>query len=103
MTQRRTLRIFVFIVAGWGLLALPGLVWPGYLDTPVGLLVVVPYLSIYLFHGVGVPGLLQHGGACGWGWCAPTVLGWVVLVGFWLGVVWLLARLLAGRATDAGR
>ena len=94
MTRRRTLRVFALIVAAYGLLALPGLFWPGYLDSPAGLLVVVPYLSIYLFHGIGIPGLLQQGGACGWGWCAPTVFGWVFLLGLWLGVAWLLARLI---------
>ena len=103
MNRRRTLRLFALIVAAYALLTLPGLFWPGYLDTPFGLLVVVPFLSIYVFHGIGIPGLLQHGGACGWGWCAPTVLGWVVLVGFWLGVAGLLARLVAGRYTDADR
>lgn len=91
MKPQRTRRIFVVIVAAWATLLLPGLVWPAYLDSPVGVLAVVPYLSIYLFHGLGVPGLLQHAGACGWGWCAPTMFGWTFLVVFWLGVAWLLA------------
>lgn len=101
MKPQRTRRIFAVIVAVWGVLLLPGLFWPAYLDTPVGVLAAVPYLSVYLFHGLGVPGLLQHGGACGWGWCAPTLFGWAFLAVFWLGVVWLLARLLAGLG--AGR
>jgi branched-subunit amino acid transport protein len=69
----------------------PGLFFSAYLDSPVGVLVLLPYLSVYLFHALGVPGLLVHGGACGWGWCAPTVLGWLVAAGVGLGVLWLLA------------
>lgn len=102
MTRRRTVRVFAFIVAAYALLALPGLFWPAYLDTPAGLPVATTYLSIYLFHGIGVPGLLQNGGACGWGWCAPTVFGWVFLTAFWLGVAWLLARLIARIGGNPG-
>src|SRR5688572_10016019 len=89
--MRRTLRIFAVLVAAYALLVLPGFVWPSYLDTPAGLLVLVPGLSIYLFHKVGIPGLLEHNGLCGWGWCAPTTFGWVFLVAFWLLVVLLIA------------
>lgn len=89
-----TARLFVLIVAGYLLVLLPGLAWPGYLDSPIGVLAAVPYLSIYLFHGLGVPGLLQNRGACGWGWCAPTVFGWVFLTLVWLGLAWLLAALI---------
>jgi len=39
----------------------------------------------------GIPGLLEHHGTCGWGWCAPTLFGWVFLCAFWLLVVWFLA------------
>lgn len=96
MKPHRTRRIFGLLVAGYALLAMPALFWAGYMDSPAGVLFAVPYLFVYLFHGLGVPGLLQHGGACGWGWCAPTVFGWVFLVGFWLGVAW-------GAGTRAGR
>ena len=67
-------------------------------------LVMLPFLSIYLFHELGIPGLLQHGGRCGWGWCSPTAWGWVFLALFWLGVAWVLAwglaRLTARRRVD---
>ena len=89
MPMRRTLKIFAFMVSGYALLCLPAFVWPKYLDSPLGIFVAVPYLSVYLFHGIGVPGLLQNNGACGWGWCAPTILGWVFLGVFW-GIVLLL-------------
>ena len=91
MLQPRTLKFFAAIIATLLLLSLPGLVWPGYLDSPAGLIVAVPYLSIYLFHKIGIPGLLEHNGACGWGWCAPTLFGWVFLCAFWLLIAWLLA------------
>ena len=68
---------------------------------PELLLVLVPLLSIYLFHRLGVPGLLEHGGHCGWGWCAPTPYGWAFLAIFWLAVAalaaWGLARITMRR------
>ena len=91
MFQPQTLKFFAAIVAIYLLLSLPGLVWPSYLDSPAGLFVAVPYLSIYLFHKIGIPGLLENNGACGWGWCAPTLFGWVFLCAFWLMIGWLLA------------
>lgn len=101
MLEPLTLKTLALLIGLLGLIALPGLIWPAYLDSPLGLLVTIPYLSIYLFHGIGVPGLLQNHGACGWGWCAPTVFGWVFLGVFWLLVLWWaaygIARLRSGR------
>lgn len=91
MLQPRTLKFFTAIIATFLLLSLPALVWPGYLDSPAGLIMAVPYISIYLFHAIGTLGLLEHDGACGWGWCAPTIFGWGFLCMFWLLIAWLLA------------
>jgi len=91
MFRLRTLKFFAAIVLVFLLLSLPGLVWPAYLDSPAGLAVAVPYLSIYLFHQMGIPGLLEHNGLCGWGWCPPTAFGWGFLTTFWLLLVWIVA------------
>jgi hypothetical protein len=95
MFTRRTLLVFLILAAAYGVLALPGLFWPSYLDSPIGLIFAIPFLSIYLFHTIGIPGLLQNNGACGWGWCAPTGFGWVFLVLFWSMVGWVIAWLIA--------
>jgi hypothetical protein len=73
-----------------------------YLDTPFGIVAVFPILSIYIFHGIGIPGVLQNDGACGWGWCAPTPFGWVFLVIFWLLVVWAVARIIVRLGSPKG-
>jgi hypothetical protein len=99
MLKPRTLKILALIVMGYVLLVLPGLFWPSYFDSPAGFLVLVPGLSIYVFHKVGVPGLLEHNGLCGWGWCSPTVFGWVFLVAFWVLVSWLVAWGVASLAS----
>lgn len=90
----KTLKVMALIIGVYALLCLPGLVWPQYLDSPIGLLAAIPFLSVYAFHAIGIPGLLEHNGACGWGWCAPTPFGWVFIAAVWLLVVWGLARLI---------
>ena len=65
MLKPLTLKFLALFVVGYGLLLLPGMFWPGmfwpeYFDSPTGLLLLVPYLSIHLFHKLGIPGLLEH-------------------------------------------
>lgn len=100
MLELRTLKILGLILVAYVLLLAPGFFWPAYLDSPVGVLLLVPMLSIYLFHSAGVPGLLQNNGLCGWGWCAPTWFGWTFLVLVWLMAAWAVshgvARLTSG-------
>lgn len=96
MFKPRVLKPLAIIIAVYFILLSPGLIWPDYLDTPVGLLVAIPFLSVYLFHRIGIPFLLEHNGACGWGWCAPTIFGWVFICVFWLIIAWLLAAFIAG-------
>ena len=104
---RSTPAVFAVLVALYGGLCLPALAWPGWLDSPVGLWVAIPYVSIYLFDTLGIPGLLRNGGRCDWGWCPPSTFGWAFLAAFWLGVTWLVAagvaRLLRRWARDPGQ
>jgi hypothetical protein len=91
MFKPRVLKALAIIVVSYFVLLSPGLIWPDYLDTPFGLIAAIPILSVYLFHSLGIPFLLQNNGACGWGWCAPTVFGWVFTIVFWLLMAWLAA------------
>jgi hypothetical protein len=91
----RTTRIYLWMLAIYVALLLPGAIWPAYLESPVGLLVAVPYISVYALDYVGIPGLLANNGACGWGWCAATRFGLVFVTAVWLSLGWLLARALA--------
>lgn len=95
MLKPRTLKFLAFFVAGYFLLLLPGAIWPEYFDTPAGLLLLMPYFTVHIFHKLGVPGLLEHNGLCGWGWCSPTVFGVVFVAAFWLFVAWAGAWALA--------
>jgi hypothetical protein len=99
MVERRTAAIFVTLVAAYFLLAAPAYVGPAALGDYSAVLLMPVVLSLYLFNRLGVPGLLENDGLCGWGWCGPTAFGLVLLALFWLGVAWLaawgLARLLA--------
>ncbi len=104
MFEKRTFKVLFVLLLAYGLLVLPGLFWTRYLDSPPGLLAAIPFLSIYIFHNIGIPGLLQHDGACGWGWCAPTPIGWAFLIAFWLLLAWLIAWAIAraGRPGAGG-
>ena len=72
MLLGRTPRIFAGLLMVYTLLAGADYWGPGYLAAMGSFLIFVPYLSIYIFHRIGIPGLLEHNGLCGWGWCAPT-------------------------------
>jgi hypothetical protein len=100
MFSARTLKTLALLLAGYVLLALPAYLGPAVLEEISSYLVMPPLLSIYLFHTLGIPGLVQQGGACGWGMCAPTAWGWAFVALFWLGVAWILAW---GLARLSGR
>ena len=81
----RTLKILAVLLA---LLALSAFFSPQVL--------LAAFLTPHFFHSLGVPGLLERDGHCGWGWCAPSALGWVLMAVVWLAVAWLAAWGLAG-------
>lgn len=91
MQNQSPLKILFILSASYILLISPSLIWEEYLDTPIALMIVIPYVSIYIFHTLGIPGLLQNNGLCGWGWCAPTLFGWSFLIVFWLSVLWVIS------------
>ena len=86
---------FVAIIMVHLLIVAAFLLWPSLLETPVGLLAFLPFLGVYLLSMAGVPWLLANLGVCGWGWCAPSVFGWLVLAVLWLALMWALAGFLA--------
>ena len=81
---------FFGVLATHLFLAAPGMVWPRYLDSPIGIVVVSPYFVPYILHALGVPGLLENNGACGWGWCPLTPAGWCAAIGVWILGAWFL-------------
>lgn len=95
MFDQGTLKLLAAMLAIVFLAALPGLIWPAWLDSPLGTLVRLPLLLVYLLHAAGVPGLLQNAGACGWGWCSPSLLGWAVAALICLFALWCTAWVLA--------
>jgi hypothetical protein len=93
--MRRTPKIMAVLVVGYALLVIPAYWGPSYLEAVSSYFVLVPLLSIYMFHKLGIPGLLESNGACGWGWCSPTAFGWAFLIVFWVAFAWFIASVLA--------
>lgn len=91
MLHSRTLKILALLLIGYTLLVIPAYHGPAFLESLSTFFVMAPLLSLALFHQLGVPGLLEHNGFCGWGWCPPTVFGWTFLCIVWTGVIWLVA------------
>lgn len=103
MLRKRTLAILMAILLVYGLLWLPAVFAPSYPDSQAGAWLVAPLLVVYALHRIGVPGLLEQDGLCGWGWCAPTALGWfvaatILLLGLWL-LAWAIAVMTARSAS----
>ncbi|HMG71346.1 MAG TPA: hypothetical protein VK544_09555 [Gemmatimonadaceae bacterium] len=98
MLAPRTLRILFALLIGYALL-----VAPAYWGKSIGIYaMLVPLISIYVFNKLGIPGLLDHKGACGWGICNPTPFGYAFVVVFWIAVAWFVAWGLA-RLTSRSR
>jgi uncharacterized membrane protein (DUF2068 family) len=95
MHLRRTLKFLAGLLAAYALIVILAFWGPSSLQEFTSYFVLVPFLSIYLFHRLGIPGLLEHNGACGWGWCSPTAFGWLLLAVFWFAVAWAIAWALA--------
>jgi hypothetical protein len=99
MFERTTIKLLVAIAGGYLCVWLPYVVWqdklPAFLTAPYAALGLGQAIPVYVLSGMGVPGLLESNGHCGWGWCGPTVLGSVVLAIFWVVVVWLIAWLIS--------
>lgn len=91
MFERRTLKIWAILMGVFALLCVPAYAGPAFLEETSAIFALVPVLSIYLFHALGVPGLLEHQGHCGWGMCSPTLFGFAFLAVFWLLAFWLAA------------
>ena len=95
MLERRTFTVLAALIAAYFLLAAPAYVGPAALSEYSALIVMPLILSLYGFDHLGMPGLLENDGLCGWGWCGPTAFGLLFLLVFWLAVAWLAAWLLA--------
>jgi len=99
MFKRLTIKSLLLIAATCAAVWLPSVVWrdnlPAFLIAPYAVLRGIPPIPVYILNAMGVPGLLQNNGHCGWGWCAPTVFGYVTLATFWVAVAWLVARFIS--------
>lgn len=94
MFDKRTSALMAKIVGAYLLLCVPLIVWPDLIDNPFGDILALPFISLYFFDAVGIPGLLDNAGACGWGWCGPSLFGILFVGFFWLMIAWFAARLI---------
>ncbi len=92
MPDSKTLKIVVVILAGYAALLALGYLLPEEYGASL-LIAGMPLLVVvYLLDNMGIPWLLEQNGLCGWGWCEPTLFGWLLAVVFWLVVAYLVIR-----------
>jgi hypothetical protein len=80
------------------LLAVRAIAPPGSLEW-LDYLPLAGYLAVLLAHKVGVPGVLEHNGLCGWGMCDPAPFGWAIAAVFWFLTFALLSWVFAWLLT----
>ncbi|MEO7860882.1 MAG: hypothetical protein ABIU05_10635 [Nitrospirales bacterium] len=95
MLRSLTFKILAALIAAYLLILAPALAWPGYLDSPSGLLVLIPFFTVHILNKAGVPGVLEHDGYCGWGICSPTPLGLVLSALLLLALAWIVSGVIA--------
>ncbi len=94
MPDPRALKIMALIMASYFAVLSLGYILPGEAGLPF-LMVGMPLLvSVYIFDMMGLPGLLENDGHCGWGWCEPTLFGWFLATVFWLFMIYILTRMI---------
>jgi hypothetical protein len=103
MVEPRTLKTLGILVVAYIVLALPAYIGPAFLAEPSAYFMIVPFLSVHLFQRLGIPGLLQNDGLCGWGLCGPTAFGWLFAAAFWIGMAWIAAWAIARLTLKAHR
>ena len=91
MLDRRTLTILVVLLAAGALLWTAVATVPALAESSLAVVVLVPLFAVYALHRLGVPGLLEHDGLCGWGWCAPTPAGGLLGAAALVLAAWVLA------------
>ncbi|MBK1875219.1 hypothetical protein FE848_18565 [Marinobacter sp. 1-3A] len=106
MFERSTIKILLVFLTVYAGIWLPYIVLqgnlPASLSAPYALLGFAQAIPAYILNSVGISGLIQNDGYCGWGWCGPTVFGYVVLSAFWVLVAWFIAWLIS-NLTNAGK
>ena len=92
MHRRLTIVIWLCMLLAHGLLvsfAVYSDVFRGSMFEAVGItLFVIPYL----LHAIGLPTTVSA--SSGWGWPEPNFLGWIFSIAFWLGLYFLIAKLI---------
>ena len=92
MIKWGTTKLFAWIISTYAILSLIVFTFKEILNFYVVTIILgFPYYTVYIFHRIGVPGMLEHNGYCGWGLCSPTTFGWVLSICFWVFVAWLIA------------
>lgn len=65
---------------------------PSFLNAFYFLLFIVFSLPLDILNNFGVSGVIKNNGNCGWGWCGPTVIGYLMLAVFWMTTLSLIVR-----------
>ena len=99
MFSAQPLRIWLALLLAYLLAALAAAYAAGEVREFMAFAAFPPFVIASLLHRMSIPGMLQHDGKCGWGWCEPTPLGWIAGVAFIAGALWMLAAVFSWLRT----
>lgn len=102
MLKTKAIRIWIALLVAYATGATAIAAARGDVEEIVAFAAIVPFVFASVLQHFSIPGMLEHGGYCGWGMCNPTTAGWLVGSGVTAGLLWLVALALAGRGAGSG-
>lgn len=91
-------KIFIVMVITISVIVIPqivSIIWhtplPSFLDAFYFLLFIVYSFPLFALNDIGVSGIITSNGNCGWGWCGPTMIGYLIITAFWIAALWIIA------------
>ena len=92
MSVSRQNKVFLILLLGYYAIIVLCMVSTKVSSSPFGIVLLPLIFLAYVFHNLGIPGVLQNNGVCGWGWCMPTIAGYLLGSILLVPLLWVASR-----------